>query len=50
MTKEWQRRALADPNLDPKKAEVIMRGPQSLAEAWMLGALKFKYLTRGYES
>jgi len=43
MKPEWQRRALGDPNLSESQARVIMEGPQSLAESWMLGALRLKY-------
>ena len=40
---EWKKLALADPKIGEKEADVIMHGPKSLAQAWMLQALKFKY-------
>lgn len=45
MKPEWKRRALGDPNLSESQARVIMEGPQSLAESWMLGVLRLKYLS-----
>lgn len=40
---EWKRRALADPEVTDKQARIIMDGPQSLSEAWFLGAMLLKY-------
>jgi hypothetical protein len=40
---EWKQKALADPSLSEKQVEVLLHGPKSLAQAWMLQALKFKY-------
>jgi hypothetical protein len=39
----WKRRALADPNLKYKYARLIMNGPKSLSQAWILQGLKLKY-------
>ncbi len=51
MTKDslpgWKVKALQDPNVTTKQAEVIMRGPQSLSEAWFLSAMYFKYQIHG---
>jgi len=47
MIPEWKRRALADPNLHPKKVEVLLKGPKSLTDAWALQAIKFKYQILG---
>ena len=44
---DWKKRALADPSLKYKHARIIMEGPKSLAQAWMLQAMKLKYC---YES
>jgi len=41
----WQQRALADPDLSESQVRAIMNGPQSLADAWILGALRLKYLS-----
>jgi len=46
MTKEvpeWKRRALADPDLPQKHWHLLNLGPTSLAEAFILGAIKLKY-------
>jgi len=43
----WRVRALQDPNVTTRQANIIMQGPQSLSEAWFLGAMRLKYLTRG---
>ena len=41
---EWRKRALADPELKEWQVEkLLMRGPQTLAQAWFLGAMRFKY-------
>ena len=51
MTKDslpgWKVKALQDPNVSAKQAEVIMMGPQSLSEAWFLSAMYLKYQIRG---
>ena len=51
MTKDslpgWKVKALQDPNVSKKQAEGIMRGPQSLSEAWFLSAMYLKYQIRG---
>jgi len=53
MTKDslpgWKVKALQDPNVNSRQAEVIMRGPQSLSEAWFLSAMYYKYQIRGTE-
>ena len=43
---EWKRKALADPELGTRQAEILMHGPKSLSEAWVLQAIKFKYLRK----
>jgi len=43
----WKVKALQDPNVSDKQAQVIMKGPQSLSEAWFLGAMYLKYQTHG---
>ena len=45
MMDTWQQRALADPDLSESQVRAIMNGPQSLADAWILGALRLKYLS-----
>ena len=40
---EWKRIALADPNLPEKHWHLLKLGPSSLAEAFILGAIKMKY-------
>ena len=40
---EWKQKALADPNLNETQVRVLMHGPQSLAEAWVLAALRLKF-------
>ena len=39
--------ALDDPNLKYKHARIIINGPKSLSQAWILQAMKLKY---SYES
>lgn len=39
----WKTRALADPDLKYKYARLIMNGPRSLSQAWILQGLKLKY-------
>ena len=43
----WKVKALRDPNVTAKQAEIIMRGPESLSEAWFLSAMYYKYQIRG---
>jgi len=45
---EWKKLALADPTIGEKESNVIMHGPKSLAQAWMLQALKNKYKRKDY--
>ena len=45
----WKVKALQDPNVTAKQAEIIMRGPESLSEAWFLSAMYYKYQIRGIE-
>lgn len=40
---DWKTRALRDPQLSQKDANLVMNGPECLAEAWKLAALKIKY-------
>ena len=51
MTKDfgsgWKARAIRDPDLTDKEWTLLNLGPQSLAEAWMLQALKMRYQIRG---
>ena len=53
MTKDslpgWKVKALQDPNVSDKQAKIIMNGPESLGEAWFLGAMLLKYQIRGTE-
>ena len=44
---EWQRIALADPNLPEKHWQLLKLGPSSLGEAFILQAIKWKYQIRG---
>jgi len=50
MLPDWKMRALDDPNLSEKSWTLLKLGPTSLAEAWMLQALKMKYQIRGIRS
>ena len=43
---EWKKLALSDPTLGDKEVEILLHGPKSLSQAWMLMALKYKYLNR----
>ena len=45
----WKVKALQDPNVTAKQAEIIMRGPESLSEAWFLSAMYLKYQIRGID-
>ena len=51
MTKDfgsgWRARAIRDPNLTDHQWTVLKLGPTSLAEAFMLQAMKWKYQIRG---
>ena len=40
---EWKKLALSDPSLGEKEVEVLLHGPKSLSQAWMIQALKYKY-------
>tara|TARA_B100000902_G_C27302325_1_gene913540 strand:- start:2643 stop:2792 length:150 start_codon:yes stop_codon:yes gene_type:complete len=40
---EWRKKALADPELSEWQVQVLLNGPQSLSQAWFLGAMRFKY-------
>jgi hypothetical protein len=40
---EWKRKALSDPNLSERHWTILKLGPSSLAEAFILQAIKFKY-------
>jgi hypothetical protein len=42
-TPDWKKKALSDITLTDKQVGVLLYGPKSLAEAWMLQALKYKY-------
>ena len=44
---EWKKLALSDPTLGDKEVEILLYGPKSLAQAWMIQALKFKYFRGG---
>jgi len=43
---EWKKLALSDPTLGDKEVEILVHGPKSLSQAWMIQALKFKYLRK----
>lgn len=43
MKMTWKEIAL-QMETDPKVRKVLLEGPKSLSQAWMLQALKFKYL------
>ena len=47
MMENWKQRALADPDLTDKQYCLMKLGPSTLAEAFMLQALKWKYQIRG---
>ena len=40
---DWRKKALADPELSEWQVEALMNGPQTLAQAWFLGAMRIKY-------
>lgn len=40
---EWRKKALDNPELNEWQVEVLMNGPQTLAQAWFLGAMRMKY-------
>ena len=44
---EWKVKALQDPNVPHKHARIIMDGPKSLSEAWVLNAMRLKYQILG---
>ena len=44
---EWKKLALSDPTLGDKEVEILLHGPKSLSQAWMLQALKVKYFRGG---
>jgi len=44
---DWKKRALADPDLPENHWHLLNLGPMSLAEAFILQAIKWKYQTRG---
>ena len=44
---DWKAKALADPHLTETQVRVLMHGPEGLAEAWVLQALRFKYQILG---
>ena len=46
---EWKRRALADPDLSESHWQLLKLGPSSLAEAFILQAIKWKYQIRGID-
>lgn len=45
----WKVRALADPDLPEKHWTLLKLGPSSLAEAFILQAIKLKYQIRGID-
>jgi len=47
MIPEWKRAALADPDLPERDWQLLKLGPSSLAEAFMIQAIKWKYQIRG---
>jgi len=44
---EWKKLALSDPSLGEKEVEILLHGPKSLSQAWMVQALKIKYFRGG---
>lgn len=42
MTKDWKEIAIASES-DKRVLKVLKEGPKSLAQAWMLQAMKYKY-------
>jgi hypothetical protein len=42
MTKDWKEIAIASES-DERILKVLKEGPKSLAQAWMLQAMKYKY-------
>ena len=45
----WKVRALRDPNLPESHWQLLKLGPSSLAEAFILQAIKWKYQIRGID-
>ena len=43
----WKVKALQDPNVPYKHARIVMDGPKSLSEAWVLSAMRLKYQILG---
>ena len=41
---EWKKRALADVHLSDRHWSLLQLGPNSLAKAFIMQALKFKYM------
>jgi|TARA_A100001515_G_scaffold48884_1_gene38655 hypothetical protein len=42
MTKDWKEIAIASES-DERVLKVLKEGPKSLAQAWMMQAMKYKY-------
>ena len=43
----WRRKLLnSDADLTNQQINILLNGPNSLAESWILQALKFKYFTK----
>lgn len=45
-TPEWRQYMLDNWVLDPKERKLLQDGPKSLAQAWHLQALKYRYESR----
>ena len=43
----WKVKALQDPNVSERHARIVMDGPKSLSEAWVLSAMRLKYQILG---
>ena len=43
---EWKKKALQDPNLPDSHWQLLKLGPSSLAEAFILQTIKWKYQIR----
>ena len=43
----WKVKALQDPNVSTRHAKIVMDGPKSLSEAWVLSAMRLKYQILG---
>ena len=42
----WRKLVNSDTDLTNQQINILLNGPNSLAESWILQALKFKYFTK----